>query len=473
MPPSLESMEDADQTRTRRAAGLLGRAGDLRLECASLSDVGRERSENQDACGESRDALGNLLVIVADGMGGHRGGSTASRLCIEAACREFADLPDPLGRRLQSAIEVANLEVWEAARHDVELEGMGTTAVALALSPDGESFVGWVGDSRAYRLRDGELHPITEDHSWIAEALRSGALTPEQAVDHPHRNQLLRCLGASDRVEIDLRPLDVRPGDRFLLCSDGLWGEVGESEIAAILAREAPAEASRRLVARANENGGRDNVTVQVVSVSEAHAAIAHAGRVRPARRGLGLAAAAILVALALLWIAWHRPQRTGGGLDGSPAASEPAPIGALQMPDLPPSAAPAPSSAVAAAPPPAQAAPQPESPRAAAPALAQRIEAFLDTWALAVTTRDFARYAQLGLPGSREQFEQQYAGRSGVLMDFDLLEHALEPDATVRARIRMSYGYDAALGRKQLETEYRIQLREVDGELRYAGGAP
>jgi serine/threonine protein phosphatase PrpC len=226
MGAAAKSMEDADQTRTRRTVHGPARASDLRLECASLSDVGRERTENQDACGERRDGQGNLLVIVADGMGGHRGGSTASRLCIEAACREFADPSVPLGSRLHSAIGVANLEVFRAAGQDAALEGMGTTAVALALSPDGESFVGWVGDSRAYRLRGGRLQPITEDHSWIAEALRSGALTPEQAVDHPHRNQLLRCLGVSPEVEIEVRPLDVRPGDRFLLCSDGLWGEV-------------------------------------------------------------------------------------------------------------------------------------------------------------------------------------------------------------------------------------------------------
>lgn len=445
------------------------RATDLRLECASLSDVGRERSENQDACGESRDAQGNLLVIVADGMGGHRGGSTASRLCIETACREFTDLPVALGRRLQSAIEVANLEVYQAAGHDSALEGMGTTAVALALSPDGESFVGWVGDSRAYRLRDGELQPITQDHSWIAEALRSGALTPEQAADHPHRNQLLRCLGASREVEIDVRPLDVRPGDRFLLCSDGLWGEVPEPEIAAILGREEPAEASRRLVARANENGGRDNVTVQVVSVGGARAVLPRA--TRPPWRGMGLAASTALVSLALLWLAWPALWHGGAGLEGS---------------DLQPPEAPAAHSVIAAAPlptrppPPASqplespeplAAPEPVPVLAAGPALAQRIEGFLDDWALAVTTRDFARYEQLGLPGSREQFERQYPGHSGVLMQLDLLEHEVEPEGTVRARIRMNYGYDAALGRKQLETEYWIGLREVNGELRYAGG--
>ena len=151
------------------------------MEAASLSDVGRMRTENQDACGEVFDSAGNRLLIVADGMGGHAGGSTASRICVETVCREFQDSSAALDVQLRLASQQANADVCEVAGENAELAGMGPTAVALALDPMGGAWVAWVGDSRAYRLRQGELQAITDDHSWVAEAVRMGVIAADEA----------------------------------------------------------------------------------------------------------------------------------------------------------------------------------------------------------------------------------------------------------------------------------------------------
>ena len=288
-------MEEATRTGPDRAPMDAARVpAPLQLEAASLSDVGRMRSENQDACAETLDADGNRLLIVADGMGGHAGGATASRICVESVCREFRTSDLPLDQRLRAAIERANADVQEVASEDPELAGMGTTAVALGLAPSGEAWVAWVGDSRAYRMRAGELAPITDDHSWVAEAVRMGVIPAEAAETHPRKNQLLRSVGAAPEVEVDVRPVGVRPGDRFLICSDGLWGEVPGPEIAAVLSYESPAIATRKLIDRANERGGPDNITVQILAVGEPGAAPA------PPAEGPASAAPGILRRLAV-----------------------------------------------------------------------------------------------------------------------------------------------------------------------------
>ena len=238
------------------------------IETASLSDVGRVRRENQDACAEMQSARGTRLLVVADGMGGHQGGSVASRLAIEAIDDVFrrGDLSGEA--LLETAISEANARVHSSAAEDAALHGMGTTAVALLLDDELDSaWIAHVGDSRIYRLRDGRFEQLTEDHSTVAEMVRSGMITPEEAATHPRRNEILRSLGVEPVTEPTLANVDLRPGDQLLLCSDGLSGVLSDDEIAAVLLRTPPAQAVRTLVDAVNERGAPDNVTVMIAAL--------------------------------------------------------------------------------------------------------------------------------------------------------------------------------------------------------------
>ncbi len=245
-----------------------------RILSAAQSDVGRTRTENQDAFGEFSTSAGERLFIVADGMGGHRGGATASRLCVETVGRAFADGSESAEERLRIGLELANARIHAAAASDSELGGMGTTAVALVLAPDGTGALGWVGDSRAYRFSGGSFARLSTDHSVVGEMVRAGVITEEEAETHPRRNELLRAIGPHDSVEPETLVLRHNPGDRFLLCSDGLWGPVPEAEIAIVLGYEAPDLAVKKLIAMANERGGPDNVTAQIASIADPSAAV-------------------------------------------------------------------------------------------------------------------------------------------------------------------------------------------------------
>lgn len=237
------------------------------VQIASRSDVGRVRSANQDVCGEFENAEGYHLLVVADGMGGHLGGETASRLALETVGRVFdGDFGEP-DTLLARAFRAANDEIYRLGASDPALHGMGTTGVAILIGPRDEGWVAHVGDSRAYRLRDGDLDQITEDHSWVCEEVRRGTITDAEAREHPMKNVLLRSIGIAPDVEVALTPIDLEPRDRFLLCSDGLWGEVDDRAIAEVLARGSPSDAVAELVDLANANGGSDNVTVQVAAL--------------------------------------------------------------------------------------------------------------------------------------------------------------------------------------------------------------
>jgi protein phosphatase len=244
---------------------------------ASHTDVGRKRRVNQDSFGEFPGADdGSLLLVCCDGMGGHSGGEIASQLSVAAIGETFrASAGDP-GERLASAFHEAHRRVREHAERNPQLAGMGTTGVALFFDGKSSAWVAHVGDSRAYRLRDGKLEQLTADHSLVAELVRMGKLTPEQAARHPH-NELARAIGASDDLEVDCAKHDARDGDRWLLCSDGLWNMVSDGEIGRQLYESAPTDAVRRLVERANEAGGLDNVTVQVLALGAARGAPAPA----------------------------------------------------------------------------------------------------------------------------------------------------------------------------------------------------
>ncbi len=285
------------------------------IKTASLSDVGRVRTHNEDCCGEFVSNSGSHLLVVADGMGGHQAGETASRLAVETIGKVFADSREPPERMLREALDSANERVFRMSTTDPNLRGMGTTAVALLIGADQTGWVAHVGDSRAYRCRGQQIEALTHDHSVVAELERRGLLTAEEAAVHPRRNEILRSVGVRADVEIDVSPIEVRPGDAYLLCSDGLSGLLGEREIADIVTGRTPPEAARLLVETANERGGHDNVTVQIASISSgeesapaeptsATPASATAEPARRRRRTLVVTAvlAAGLTALALLW---------------------------------------------------------------------------------------------------------------------------------------------------------------------------
>lgn len=244
-----------------------GSEGSNGVVIASLSHVGRVRAANEDHCDEFRASGGEELLVVADGMGGHRGGATASRLAVRTIGEVFDDDGPKDEALLARAIGIANERVLEKARNTPELRGMGTTVVMVLLAGGGRGWVAHVGDSRAYRLRDGRLDPLTEDHSVVAAMVREGLLTTEQAAVHPRRNEILRSVGVDAAVEPEIRALEILPGDRYLLCSDGLSGLIDDDEIAAVLRSEPPAEAVRTLVDAANDRGGMDNITVQIAAI--------------------------------------------------------------------------------------------------------------------------------------------------------------------------------------------------------------
>lgn len=240
----------------------------IRFAAGAATDVGMVRTENQD----------HLLAqpglwLVADGMGGHRGGEVASLVASEVVASGVADLGSD---RLDDAVRRANGAVIDRALGDPDLSGMGTTLTALALVPAGERggadvlVLVNVGDSRTYRLAAGAsaVEQLTADHSLVAEWEREGRITAAQAATHPNRNVITRALGIDDEVEVDRWELNPAPGDRYLLCSDGLTNELLDGEIAAVLRDTAdPQVAAEELVTRANAAGGRDNVTVVVVDV--------------------------------------------------------------------------------------------------------------------------------------------------------------------------------------------------------------
>jgi PPM family protein phosphatase len=235
----------------------------FKLVAAGVTDVGRVRDGNEDDFLDQADRLG--LVAVADGMGGHRAGEVASATALEALRAAVAS-----GQSLRDAIVGANDAVLEKSEADQELHGMGTTLTAGMLGTDGYLTVGHVGDSRAYLVRDGELSQITSDHSLVEEMVRGGELTPEQAEVHPQRSIITRALGIDPQVAVDQYPIELQPGDRILLCSDGLSTMVRPDEIASILGRERdPGRAAQLLVDAANAAGGEDNVTAVIVEAIE------------------------------------------------------------------------------------------------------------------------------------------------------------------------------------------------------------
>jgi serine/threonine protein phosphatase PrpC len=243
----------------------------LELQPFGVTHAGKVRQNNEDALlvGEGED---ETLFVVADGIGGFEAGEVASSLAVDVLKDLQPDEP------FKAAIGEANRRIVAAGRGDEKLSGMGTTVVAIRFGgKQGEPVaeVAHVGDSRAYLMRGGDMNPITEDHSLVAELVRSGDLTRDQAAEHPQKNLITRALGADEEVDVDTAILPIEAGDRILLCSDGLSDMVSETGISEILADspDDPERAARVLLSAALDAGGNDNITIVVVDVKEQPAA--------------------------------------------------------------------------------------------------------------------------------------------------------------------------------------------------------
>jgi serine/threonine protein phosphatase PrpC len=245
----------------------------LAVRAVLRTDVGLVRSENQDfgvyttESEENASHTGGRLLIVADGMGGHRGGATASRLAGETVKMQYLDSETTdIPTALRQSLLRANARIFSEAQSNPELRGMGTTTSVLAVR-DQHGWLAHVGDSRIYLVRNGQIKQLTDDHSLVATMVREGLLTSQEAETHPRRNVLQRSMGVAEDVEIDVRgPFELREGDTFILCSDGLHGVVKEHELQEI-ASGTIEQAADEFLRRALERGAPDNVTVIVARV--------------------------------------------------------------------------------------------------------------------------------------------------------------------------------------------------------------
>ncbi len=235
----------------------------MKYQWASATHTGLVRSNNEDSLfpPDSGSSSDPPLFIVADGMGGHVAGEVASRIAVETA----TDTEGAPGRRVLGANNALLIQVAE----NPELAGMGTTMTVLELGNSGVARVAHVGDSRAYLLRDSSLRQLTIDHTVAAEYVAAGQLSPEEAQNHPQRNMITRALGLTQNLMVDEIEEPVQPGDRFLLCSDGVHSMLADKEIADQLAAESVEEAAWGLIEAANAAGGHDNITVVVVDVED------------------------------------------------------------------------------------------------------------------------------------------------------------------------------------------------------------
>jgi len=233
---------------------------------AGLTDRGVVRPVNQDSY--YVDPQGRFF-IVADGMGGHAGGQEASRIATEVIrlhLEKYWQSSIASEQLLEESFVQANKAILSDQEENPERAEMGTTAVVVAFRED-QPWCAHVGDSRLYQLQEEQLKPVTEDHTWVAWALRAGTITPSEATVHPLRHVLSQCLGRRELYNIEIQSLEVKTGDRLLLCSDGLTGEVSDEEILGYLSKERDCEeAASKLVEAAKDNGGSDNITVVIVA---------------------------------------------------------------------------------------------------------------------------------------------------------------------------------------------------------------
>lgn len=235
----------------------------MRFIWSAASHQGMVRQNNEDALypESAGEADGSVTLMVADGMGGHIAGEVASRLAVNAAAA--SDLT-PSDR-----VAAGNRAIREEVAREPSLEGMGTTMTLVTLDPEGNATFAHVGDSRAYLFRDGKLQQVTLDHTVAAEYVALGRIPPEEAVSHPQRHMLTRTLGLTRFVNVDETAVELKAGDRILLCSDGLTEMVSDTRIAEVLGELGVEEAAWRLIEMANSAGGIDNISVIVIDAQE------------------------------------------------------------------------------------------------------------------------------------------------------------------------------------------------------------
>ena len=243
------------------------------IEVSVQSDIGCQRQNNEDSFGywEPEDDQQFLrkgrLAVVADGMGGYEGGQEASRLAVETLVEVYRDFggDDPQAA-LVEALQTAHEQIREYSFAHPELRGMGTTCTAAAIVQDSLYYV-HVGDTRLYLIRDGQITRVTRDHSYVGRLVESGVISPEEAETHPQRNILTAALGTNPELIMDspAQPEPLRAEDVLLICSDGLWGQVHDSEILDAVENKSAEQAGRELIELARERGGPDNITVEIL----------------------------------------------------------------------------------------------------------------------------------------------------------------------------------------------------------------
>ena len=249
----------------------------MKIKVTAATDIGKVRDHNEDSFltlgGKSSPPGVDALLVVADGMGGHAAGEVASQMTVAGIKRMLAseDLESPdlesnaFGAFLGKVLESVNQEVWEAGQTP-EKQGMGTTCTLAAMRGD-QLFLAHIGDSRAYLLRDGELHQVSTDHSWVEEAVAMGTLTREAARVHPNRNVITRAIGLDQQVKVDTSSMPLANGDLILLCYDGLNSMIPDDEIKRALLDNGPERVCQALIDAANNAGGHDNTTVAIAAI--------------------------------------------------------------------------------------------------------------------------------------------------------------------------------------------------------------
>lgn len=254
----------------------------LKLDAEGLTDVGRKRAQNEDSLALNPE---HHVFVVADGMGGHASGDVASQMAVETVGQFFRETSEDEERtwpykmdksrsyeanRLAMGVKLANKLIFQRAQNDIRLKSMGTTIVATLLQPK-QVIVGHVGDSRVYRVREQKIEQLTEDHSLLNDYMKIKKLTPEEIKNFPHKNVIVRALGMKDVVQVDVGQYDLKVGDIFLLCSDGLSGLVEDDGLEEIVNEHADdlKRCCQELIDAANRNGGNDNITAVLIKVLE------------------------------------------------------------------------------------------------------------------------------------------------------------------------------------------------------------
>lgn len=243
------------------------------MRISGKTDVGLTRAENQDSFASGKLSENLAWAVVCDGMGGHAGGSTASKMAVECISgRIKSDLNEKMSvqsvrNMLESAMMLANARIFNSAAENISLHGMGTTVVAVVVIGN-TAVVAWAGDSRCYHLTKSGITQITKDHSYVQQLVDSGSITPEEANEHPMKNIITRALGLEDDMQVDFTEVDfgISQGEKLILCTDGLTNLVKNEKIAECAINQDSDRQAEKLVELANKNGGTDNITVVIIS---------------------------------------------------------------------------------------------------------------------------------------------------------------------------------------------------------------